>query len=170
MTRVVTRLLFGLAALAALPLAQPARAVDAGQPAPQFALASLSGEGNVSIGAHRGKVVYVDFWASWCVPCRRSFPWMNQMHEKYAEHGLVIIGVNMDTNSSDAETFLKDYPARFTIVADPGGTLARQFEVEAMPSSYLIGRDGAIASQHLGFQVRQTDEYEATIREVLLSQ
>ena len=106
---------------------------------PLVALVSIPAAGRsddlpLNLGAYHGQVVLLDFWASWCVPCRRSFPWMNQMHEKYAEHGLVIIGVNMDTNSSDAETFLQDYPARFTIVADPGGTLARQFEVEAMPS------------------------------------
>ena len=124
----------------------------------------------LNLDAYRGQVVLLDFWASWCVPCRRSFPWMNQMQQKYGGQGLVIIGVNMDASTSDAEAFLRDYPAQFTIVSDPDGTLARQFEVEAMPSSYLIGRDGVIASRHLGFQVRQADEYEATIREVLLSQ
>lgn len=132
--------------------------------------AGRAGESVLNLDAYRGQVVLLDFWASWCVPCRRSFPWMNQMQQKYGGQGLVIIGVNMDASSSDAESFLQDYPAQFTIVSDPGGTLARQFEVEAMPSSYLIGRDGVIASRHLGFQVRLADEYEATIREVLLSQ
>jgi peroxiredoxin len=92
---------------------------------------------------------------------------MNRMQEKYSAQGLVIIGVNMDANPGDAEAFLREYPAQFTIVADPGGDLARHFDVEAMPSSYIIGRDGAVVATHMGFQVKKSDEYEEKIRQVL---
>jgi cytochrome c biogenesis protein CcmG/thiol:disulfide interchange protein DsbE len=130
---------------------------------------SRAADSTLNLNDHRGQVVLLDFWASWCVPCRRSFPWMSQMQEKYGEQGLVIIGVNMDASAEDAAAFLHEYPAQFTIVSDPDGDLARRFEVEAMPSSYIIGRDGAVVASHMGFQVKKTDEYEEQIRQVLLS-
>ena len=114
-------------------------------------------------GQFAGKVVVLDFWASWCVPCRRSFPWLNAMHDKYAEQGLVIVGVNLDMERGDAAKFLEEYPARFAIIYDETKELARQFEVVAMPSSYVIGRDGQLAAKHMGFKVKQQDEYEALI-------
>ena len=114
-------------------------------------------------GQYAGKVVVLDFWASWCVPCRRSFPWLNAMHDRYAEQGLVIVGVNLDMERGDAAKFLEEYPARFAIVYDENKALARQFDVVAMPSSYVIGRDGRIAAKHMGFKVKQQDEYEALI-------
>ena len=120
-----------------------------------------------SVEKYAGKVVVLDFWASWCVPCRRSFPWLNVMHEKYADEGLVIIGVNLDMERADAERFLGEYPAKFTILYDGNQELARQFEVVAMPSSYVIGRDGKLIARHMGFKVRQQDEYESIIVEAL---
>jgi thiol-disulfide isomerase/thioredoxin len=144
--------LAGLLLFAGLLAIPPSRAADAA----------------LNLDDYHGQVVLLDFWASWCVPCRRSFPWMNQMQQKYGEQGLVIIGVNMDANAEDAAAFLQDYPAQFTVIADPGGELARRFEVEAMPSSYVIGRDGAVVATHMGFQVKKTDEYEEQIRQVLL--
>jgi cytochrome c biogenesis protein CcmG, thiol:disulfide interchange protein DsbE len=130
---------------------------------------SRAADSTLNLDDYHGQVVLLDFWASWCVPCRRSFPWMNQMQQKYGEQGLVIIGVNMDANAEDAEAFLQEYPAQFTIISDPDGELARRFEVEAMPSSYVIGRDGAVVATHMGFQVKKSDEYEEQIRQVLLT-
>ncbi len=112
---------------------------------------------------YAGKVVVLDFWASWCAPCRRSFPWLNTMHERYADDGLVIVGVNLDLERAEAERFLGEFPASFMIVYDTDKALAKQFEVMAMPSSYLIGRDGKILEQHLGFKVKKQAEYEAAI-------
>jgi len=121
----------------------------------------------IDLTAHKGKVVIVDFWASWCVPCRRSFPWLNEMQAKYADQGLVIIGVNEDTSAEEVAGFLADYPARFEIVRDNEGSLATEFGVVAMPSSYIVGRDGKIVTRHLGFKTKLMDEYEATIQEIL---
>jgi len=116
---------------------------------------------------YAGKVVVLDFWASWCVPCRRSFPWMNDMQDKYADQGLVIIAVNLDNNAVDAARFLQEYPASFRIVYDSDKALAQQFDVQAMPSSFLIDRDGKVIDAQMGFKVKQQDEYEAAIVDVL---
>ena len=131
---------------------------------------SVNAEPAFDLSDYRGKVVIVDFWASWCVPCRRSFPWLNQMHEKYEADGLVIIGVNLDASPDDAQAFLHDYPAEFEIVFDHDGILARQFDVAAMPSSFVIDRNGEIVANHLGFKVKQQDEYERIIQEAVLSE
>lgn len=114
-----------------------------------------------------GKVVVLDFWASWCVPCRRSFPWMNSMQEKYGDEGLVIIGVNLDAADADAQAFLKETPADFRIISDPQGTLAREHDVIAMPTSYIFDRNGNLVTRHLGFKVKRQEEYEALLVETL---
>jgi thiol-disulfide isomerase/thioredoxin len=116
---------------------------------------------------YHGKVVVLDFWASWCVPCRRSFPWMNNMQEKYGDEGLVIIGVNLDAVDADAQAFLKETPADFRIINDPQGTLAREHDVIAMPTSYIFDRTGKLVTRHLGFKVRRQEEYEALLVETL---
>jgi cytochrome c biogenesis protein CcmG/thiol:disulfide interchange protein DsbE len=123
--------------------------------------------GLIDLSAHKGKIVIVDFWASWCVPCRRSFPWLNEMQAKYADQGLVIIGVNEDASEEEAAGFLADYPARFEIVHDNEGSLATEFGVVAMPSSYIVGRDGKVVTRHLGFKSKLINEYEAAIQEIL---
>ena len=122
---------------------------------------------SVDLTDYEGKVVILDFWASWCVPCRRSFPWLDKMQHKYREQGLVVIGVNLDAEPAAAESFLRDYPVSFRIVRDEGAMLARRYDVIAMPSSYIIDRDGAIAVRHLGFKTARVQEYEAALRTVL---
>ena len=121
----------------------------------------------LDLGQYAGKVVVLDFWASWCEPCRRSFPWLNAMHDKYGREGLVIVGVNLDMERADAHRFLEQYPADFSIHFDENQDLARQYEVVAMPSSFVIGRDGQLAAKHMGFKVKQQDEYEALIVQAL---
>lgn len=121
----------------------------------------------LNLDTYQGKVVVVDFWASWCVPCRRSFPWMNEMQSKYGDDGLVIVGVNMDAESSEAQSFLDQYPPDFNIVYDPAGNLAREFDVIAMPSSYVFDREGNQVARHLGFKVKEQNEYEALLVETL---
>lgn len=115
-------------------------------------------------GQYTGKVVLVDFWASWCQPCARSFPWMNDMQDKYNSDGLVIVAVNVDNDRAAAQRFLDEYPAKFQIYFDDKKEVAREYEIVAMPSSFLIGRDGKLVAKHLGFKVLQQDDYEAAIR------
>lgn len=121
----------------------------------------------LDLDAHRGKVVVVDFWASWCEPCRRSFPWMNEMQEKYGHEGLLFIGINEDASWEEASRFLEKYPAGFEIIRDDDGLLARQFDVIAMPSSYVFDRKGRLVNRHMGFRTRLTNEYETLIRDLL---
>jgi thiol-disulfide isomerase/thioredoxin len=126
-------------------------------------------EAPFDLAAYEGKVVVVDFWASWCVPCRRSFPWLNAMHSKYADKGLVVVGVNLDQERSAAEEFLQEFPPNFRIYYDESKSLAKEFGVVAMPSSYLLGADGEIRKRHYGFKVKKQDEYEAAIVDALNS-
>jgi thiol-disulfide isomerase/thioredoxin len=128
---------------------------------------NTTAESTFDLTEFRGKVVVLDFWASWCVPCRRSFPWMNGMQEKYGRDGLVIVGVNMDSEPAEAAAFLRDTPAEFQIIHDPDGELAREHDVVAMPSSYVFDRNGVLVTRHLGFKVKRQHEYEAILVETL---
>jgi thiol-disulfide isomerase/thioredoxin len=119
------------------------------------------------LGQIKGKLLWVDFWASWCAPCRRSFPWLNQMQTKYGGQGLEVIGVNLDNDKSVADKFLKEVPARFTLRFDPAGKLAQKFDVQAMPSSFLLDAAGNVLATHAGFRLTDSAQYEAQIRAAL---
>ena len=159
-----TRLLLA-AAVALSTLGQPAFAVEVGTQAPPFTLDGSGG--TASLDAQAGKVVYVDFWASWCGPCRQSFPWLNEMQKAYGSKGFVVIGVNVDRKREDADKFLADTPARFALGYDPQGKTPREWKVMGMPSSYLIGRDGKVRLVHQGFRDSDRAELEAKIKEAL---
>ena len=115
----------------------------------------------------RGKVVLVDFWASWCVPCRQSFPWLNAMQSRYADRGLVVVGVNVDAERDAAAAFLRDVPAQFPIVYDPAGAVASRYQVMGMPSSYVFGPDGTLLAQHIGFRLANREERERELLDLL---
>lgn len=134
-------------------------------PAPQFILPTDSG--NIQLGDLSGKVVYLDFWASWCVPCKKSFPWFNEMQKRYKKQGLVIVAVNMDQERQDAEKFLKKFPANFIIAYDPNGEVATEYKVIGMPSSYLIDRKGELSMSHLGFREKDKAPLESAIVQML---
>ncbi|MFS2005983.1 TlpA family protein disulfide reductase [Duganella sp. CT11-25] len=152
-------------ALAASFSTLPAYALEKGAPAPQFDLQGL--DGAVKLAKLQGKVVYVDFWASWCGPCRQSFPWMNEMQAKYGARGLQVVGVNVDANSADARQFLASTPARFAIGFDPQGATPRSYGIKGMPSSVLIGPDGKVLLEHSGFRDADRAELESKIQSAL---
>ena len=116
---------------------------------------------------YHGQVVYVDFWASWCGPCRASFPFMNRMHSQYSDEGLVIIGVNVDNERAEADGFLAQMPADFQITYDHDAVLARRLGVSAMPHSFLFGRDGSLIQQHKGFRKEDPVGLEQAIKAAL---
>lgn len=132
-----------------------------------WCLTVFAADTNLDLAQYRGKVVYLDFWASWCVPCRHSFPWMNAMQEKYGGNGLVIIGVDLDEQRSDADIFLQQVPAQFKLVFDPQGHLAEQYNLVAMPMSFLIGRDGEVVQIHNGFFDDSPAKYESEIQTLM---
>jgi len=158
-----TRAVAALCCVLVIPLAA---AVEAGQAAPDFALGSANGK-PVQLAALRGKVVYLDFWASWCAPCRRSFPWMNALQEKYGPGGLVVLGLNVDQRRPDADRFLAQVPARFALAYDPQGTAPKAYAIKGMPSSVLIDATGKVLWVHAGFRDEERDELEAKIRAAL---
>ncbi len=119
------------------------------------------------LAAHKGKAIYVDFWASWCGPCKQSFPWMNAMQDKYAAMGLQVIAVNVDAKRADADRFLLKTPATFQVVYDPKGDSARSYAVKAMPTSLLIDRNGRVTYVHAGFRDEDRANLEAKINEAL---
>jgi DsbE subfamily thiol:disulfide oxidoreductase len=134
-------------------------------PAPAFTLPTLAG--TVSSDSLRGKVVLVDFWASWCGPCQKSFPWLAGTYEQYRAKGLQIVAINLDKNQNSAMEFLDDHPAPFTVAFDPSGKVASAFKVHGMPSSFLIGADGTILYARAGFDPKHTDDMESMIQEAL---
>jgi peroxiredoxin len=152
----------------ALLLGAPAHsaAVESGERAPSVALESLASTpapAPASVAALKGQVVYVDFWASWCVPCRRSMPALQSLYRRQRDRGFVVIGVNKDPETRDAERFLRSLPVTFPLVADGNDAVAKAFGVKAMPSGYLIDRTGVVRQIHHGF----TAETEKTLeREV----
>ncbi len=151
-------------ALASLCLALAApvvHAVEIGQPAPEIELTGASIAPKLS--DLKGKVVYLDFWASWCGPCRQSFPWMNEMHKKYADKGLVIVGVNVDAKRPDADAFLAQTPAQFAMAFDSKGASAKRVGLKGMPTSLLIGADGKVIATHQGFREDERAELEAKL-------
>jgi thiol-disulfide isomerase/thioredoxin len=124
-------------------------------------------QGSISLSQYKGKVVYLDFWASWCIPCRKSFPWMNSMEQKYSNKGLKIITINLDKKEKAVEKFLKRYPANFAVAYDPAGKTAEAYDVKGMPSSYLIDRSGKIIYTHIGFRASNKNILEAKIKAAL---
>ena len=133
--------------------------------APDFTLAGL--DTSVKLSEHRGEVVYLDFWASWCAPCRKSFPWMNELQAKFSSQGVTVIAINLDAKRADALTFLKRNPAEFTVAFDATGGSAQDWQVRGMPSSYIIDRDGNIAYAHIGFRAKDKHIIEAKIAELI---
>jgi thiol-disulfide isomerase/thioredoxin len=114
-----------------------------------------------------GHVVYLDFWASWCGPCKLSFPWMEAMKRSYEAQGLEIITVNLDRNNADADKFLKQFHPTFPVHLDPAGELAVLYKVRGMPSSVLIDRHGVTRFTHVGFRPIDGPVYESQMRALL---
>lgn len=116
---------------------------------------------------YKGKVVYLDFWASWCGPCRFSFPFMKYLNDTFGNQGLVVIADNLDHSRASAKAFLRKVDADFPIIFDQKGVLATRFNVRDMPTSILIGRDGKVRYIHQGFYQDKEDEYTSNVLDLI---
>jgi thiol-disulfide isomerase/thioredoxin len=130
-------------------------------------LGTLARAADLDLNAYRGKVVYLDFWASWCGPCKQSFPWMETLKDAYGRQGLTVIAVNLDMDRADADKFLERFRPTFEVRFDPKGELAALYKVRAMPSSVLIDRHGVARFTHEGYRPVDGAAYEAQVRELL---
>lgn len=120
-----------------------------------------------TLAKHQGQVVYLDFWASWCIPCKASFPWMNEMQAKYQAQGLKIITVNLDADKAHALAFLAEHPADFDVIYDPKGKIARHFNLPGMPSSMMFDRQGKLVATHVGFNDVKKVAYQQALVKLL---
>ncbi len=146
-------------------LSRPAHAVAVGETSPALQLPGLNGP--VDLAALQGQVVLLDFWASWCTPCKLSFPWMNALQTRLGPRGLQVVAVNLDRQRSAADLFLRQTPAQFTVAFDPSGDSPKRFGVKAMPTSLLIGADGRVLLQHEGFRDSDRPTLEAAVEAAL---
>jgi thiol-disulfide isomerase/thioredoxin len=138
--------------------------------APDFRTTTLDGNSQgapFQLNQLRGRVVYLDFWASWCVPCRISFPALDQLHKKYRGRGFEVVAVNKDVVAADIGRFLARIPVGFTLVADPGDKIVRDYQVKSMPSGYVLDRKGRVRYVHEGFRSDTAAQIETQIVDLL---
>ena len=140
---------------------------DAGQEAPKCSLVPAGNEQSFDLHRFRGKVVYVDFWASWCSPCAQSFTFLNDLEGQFRGKDLQILGINLDERPEDAKNFLAKHPANFTVAYDAGGRCPQDFGVQGMPSSYLVDRKGVIRHVHLGFRRGEAEKLRGLVEQLL---
>ena len=138
-----------------------------GQKAPACQLETLKDGKPQPLELKPGHVIYIDFWASWCGPCRQSFPFMNKLHKDLGGRGLDVVGINVDEKTEDAQGFLEETPGHFTLLKDQGGRCATLFDVKAMPSTYLIDQKGVVRRVHLGFKPSESQEMRKQVEDLL---
>lgn len=143
-----------------------AHASDISGPAPDFTLKSKDGS-NVRLEDLRGQVVMLNFWASWCGPCRQEMPLMDEIYEKYEKFGFTILAVNVDEDSADADRFLDAVPVTFPILYDNESRISELYEVDAMPTTVMIDRDGNKRFLHRGYKPGYEDDYRKQVKKLI---
>lgn len=141
-----------------------ARAVSGA--APDFSLQSRDG-GTISLREFRGQVVMINFWATWCGPCREEMPHLEALYQRYSALGFRLLGVNVEEDSENAEAWLEEMPVSFTILFDPENRVSELYDVIAMPSTVLVDRQGNIRFSHDGYQSGYENEYQTQIRALI---
>ncbi|MEX2205790.1 MAG: TlpA disulfide reductase family protein [Myxococcota bacterium] len=164
----ITKRLAGSAVAALLVLAPVgARGADEGDPAPAFSASKLGGEGNISLSSYRGKVVYLDFWASWCAPCQAALPALEELRKEFPADQFQVIAVNVDTDPEKALRLLAKHKIGYPSAADPSGRLPETFGLKTMPTSYLIDRSGVVRMVHPGFRSSDVETLRARIKSLV---
>ncbi len=152
--------------LLSLMTAGSALALDVGNTAPDFTLKSRSGE-NIKLSEQRGDVVMINFWASWCAPCRQEMPLLEELHDRYADLGFTLLGVNVEEDSSAALDLLKEIPVTFPVLFDSRNDVSKRYNVVAMPTTVILDRDGNVRYVHKGYLPGYEDEYRKQIKELI---
>jgi peroxiredoxin len=144
----------------------PAMAAVTGSAAPDFTLKSASGE-NLKLSEHRGEVVLINFWASWCGPCRQEMPALDELHNRYRALGFTVLGVNVEEDSRKALEVLNDLKVSFPVLLDDRSSVSKLYDIVAMPSTVLVDRNGNIRYLHKGYQPGLEDVYLQQVRELI---
>jgi peroxiredoxin len=157
-----------IAALAAtLMLALPAWAGAGDAPAPGFTLQSLDGK-TVTLGQFKGDVVMINFWASWCGPCRQEMPLLDDIYKQYKDMGFVLIGVNVEPDTHNANAWLAQTPVSYPILSDPKSAVSQLYQVQAMPTTVIIDRQGVVRFTHNGYLPGDENQYMTSIRALIV--
>ncbi len=157
---------FAAAAALSAVLAVSATALEQGDKVPDFSAPGVAG-GTVSLNAHRGKVVYLDFWASWCGPCAQALPALDELRQEFAAKDFQVIAVNVDREPKLAKAFLAKRPIGYPSAQDPAGALPLRFGVESMPTSFLIDRAGVVHHVQRGFRHSDVDALRKMIQQLV---
>lgn len=144
----------------------PASAAAVSGPAPDFTLKSL-GRKNIKLSEMRGNVVLINFWASWCGPCRQEMPILNSIHNKYVSLGFSVIGVNVDEEAENARGFIKEVPVDFPILLDTNNQVSKLYKVIAMPTTVLVDRDGNMRFLHQGYRPGDERAYHDMVKKLV---
>jgi len=153
--------------ISAVAAASAATAVEPGQAAPACSLSAFGDARGVELRDYRGSVLLVDFWASWCAPCARAFPLLNELERDFGRRGFAVLGVNLDEDPAQGAAFAARYSPRFRLAADPEGDCPRAFGLWTMPSSYLIDSRGVVRAVRQGFLPGEARALREQIQELL---
>lgn len=154
--------------MAALALMFASNAFAAeGEPAADFTLKTLDGS-NLKLSEQRGTVILLNFWASWCGPCRTEMPLLDDLYQEYRDYGFTVLGVNLDENRDQADRLLDKIPVTFPVLFDPQNTTSETYAVDAMPTTVLIDRNGVIRHHHRGYKDGYMDKYEEQVKALVL--
>jgi peroxiredoxin len=156
----------GLVLFAMILISAQAIANSGSTPAPDFTLKSNSGK-NIKLSELRGQVVMINFWASWCGPCRQEMPILNQLYQRYEPMGFTLLGVNVEEDKAAADKVLREIPVNFPVLYDSKNQVSESYQVRAMPSTFLIDRDGKVRYLHKGYKPGYEDEYQKQVRELI---
>jgi thiol-disulfide isomerase/thioredoxin len=165
-TGVIGSILVAAALLAVPGLVAPSQASAVATPAPPFTL-DRRGGGRVALADLRGKVVLINFWATWCGPCRKEMPLLEQIQKKYGPLGFTMLGVNVEEDGRLFDAFLKDVPVTFPILLDPANGVSKLYNVSAMPSTVIVDRKGNVRYIHQGYQPGDEGKYQDMIRTLI---
>lgn len=154
-----------LAAAVAM-LAMPAGAVTVQDTAPDFTLKSLEGA-NLRLDEYRGQVVLINFWASWCGPCRQEMPLLDRLHQRYVDTGFAVLGINVEGEEAPARALIDKIPVTFPVLIDEGQLVSELYNLEAMPSTVVLDRDGVVRYIHRGYKPGDEAKYVEVVRELI---